>query len=113
MIRCTSATVSVPVRLLWHVRHVRPLPRNVSFSKSFLPWSSAWADVCARETALLPTVARAKRTTEATRWDVVRAMEVSCGCRADANDERAALAGVRSLRCSTSEKEDAERSRAG
>ena len=40
MIRCTSAKVRVPVSLLWHVRHVRPLPPNVSFSKSFLPSSS-------------------------------------------------------------------------
>jgi hypothetical protein len=37
MIRCTSAKVRVPVSLLWHVRHVRPLPPNVSFSKSFFP----------------------------------------------------------------------------
>jgi hypothetical protein len=25
MIRCTSARLSVPVRLLWHVRHVPPI----------------------------------------------------------------------------------------
>ena len=40
MIRCTSAKVTVPVSLLWQVRQVRPLPPNVSFSKSFFPSSS-------------------------------------------------------------------------
>ena len=70
MIRCTSAKVKVPVSLLWQVRQVRPLPPNVSFSKSFLPLSSrpssAWPSPFERDKSLPPLIAKAIVTPNAT-----------------------------------------------